>query len=720
MCFHPLTSIFKSLIFDSSKRRKRKVKLVIVESPYKCHTISKYLGKDYEVVASKGHIRELATSGSGGLGIDVANGYEPSYKISPDKRQIVSMLIEKSKKASEVILASDHDREGEAIAWHLTQVLNLNPKKVKRILFNEVTRDAVNYAIAHPTNIDLNLVYSQEARRMLDRIIGFKLSTLLYKKIHSRSAGRVQSATLKFICDRQIEINNFIPEEYYTLSVVIELSNGVQIKANLDKINGKKASIKSKEENDEVLEELNKPVVLKNISKSKKSVSPKPPLKTSLLQQLAFSQYGMSVKKTSSIAQELYEGVEINGEVVGLITYIRVDSQTFSQTFVNRASEYITNKYGKEYLSNKVRKENAPEGAHEPIRPTSLYRTPESVRSQLSKDQYKIYKLIYDRAIESLIADKLVEQQTIEFAIGNLLFKTEYTSTLFDGFDVVNESKEKGTSFLKINKDEPLKLASYENELKHTTPPSNYNQGSVIEKMEQLGIGRPSTYQSTVNTLLDSKRNYLVSENQSLIPTDKGMYTIKVLQEHFKDFVDAEFTAKMEQELDEIAAGNLSRTKVIEDFYGPFIELVEKADKKLKKEPIEKLDKLCPRCGKPLVIRRGKFGDFTTCSDYPNCDYVEKEVKYTGENCPECGKPLVIKRKGKNQFIACSGYPECTYIKKQEKSVFTQRAKQELSAEGKICPLCGAPLTIRKGRYSSFLGCSNYPKCHYQEKLAKK
>ena len=693
------------------------MKLVIVESPSKCNSISKYLGKGYKVVASKGHIRELATSGEGGLGIDIKNDFEPTYKIIKAKKPLVDSLIKDAKAASEVILASDNDREGEAIAWHLCQVLGLDETKTKRLLFNEITKDAIENAIKNPSVIKNDLVYSQEARRMLDRIIGFKLSTLINRKLHSRSAGRVQSATLKLICDRQEEINNFVPEEYYTLDLLLSIDDKKELKVSLDKIDGKKAHINNAAENELVLKELDNEVKFKSLSTSKKLTSPKLPLKTSTMQQAAFSSFGFQVSKTSRIAQQLYEGVEINGEVVGLVTYIRVDSVTFSQTFINYAKNFIVENYGQEYLSNKIKNVNAPEGAHEPIRPTSLSRTPDKVRPYLTNDQYKLYKLIYERAISSLMADKVYEKQTVEIEVGKLLFKAEGTRTLFDGFEKVLSNKDNDSLIPVEVKEGNLKIKSVDNKQQFTNPPAPYNDAKIIAKMEEVGIGRPSTYASTIATLTDVKRDYIRrDESGNLIPTDKGMLTSRVLNKYFHDFVDCDFTAKMEQELDEISEGNITRKKVMEEFYDPFINLVKDAEVRMYSEPKEYLDKTCPKCGSPLVIKKGKYGDFTTCSNYPHCDYVEKELKYTGENCPICGKPLIEKGKGRKKFIGCSGYPSCNYIKKEEKPKFTSTIK----SDGKTCPKCGGQLVEKKGKFGKFLGCSNYPKCRYQEKISKK
>lgn len=690
------------------------MKLVIVESPSKTTPIQRYLGdNEYKVVASKGHLTELTTSGPGGLGIDVEHGFVPSYKIIKSKKETVEAIQKDVSKASEVILASDHDREGEAIAWHYCQVFHLDPKKTKRILFNEVTEEAIKKAINSPTTIDDNLVSAQEARRMLDRIIGFKLSTLLNKKIHARSAGRVQSATLRLICDRQEEIDNFVSEEYYTLDVEILLESGEIIKCNLEKIDGKKASIKTKEENDAVIKELSKPVILKSYKEEKKLVSPKTPLETSSLQQVMNSTYGMSSKKISALAQKLYEGVKIGEEQVGLITYIRVDSQTYSQTFVNKAKAFINDRFGEQYVSSKIKKVNIPEGAHEPIRPTSLKRTPESIKQYLTSDEYKLYKVVYETTLASLMADKIVKKQTAEIEIGNLLFKVEGKQTIFDGFEKILSTKEKDNVIPSEIKTSHLKLNKYDSKLQYTQPPSQYSEASIIKKMRDLGIGRPSTYSPTISTLLDPKRDYLKRNSDgTLNPTDKGMYTVKMLKEYFPKFVDTKFTADMELELDDISSGKTSTTEVLSNFYPPFVELVNEAETKMKKVPIQTLDKTCPKCGAKLVIKKGKYGDFTTCSNYPSCDYVEKEINYTGEMCPQCGRPLVIKGRGRKKFIGCSGYPECKYIKHEERHFHTSNSK--------ICPKCGGQLVEKKGRYGKFLGCSNYPKCHYQERIYKK
>lgn len=685
------------------------MKLVIVESPNKCHTISRYLGDGYKVLATVGHLRDLSTSGKGGFGVDIENGFKPTYVVSNGKRATVAELKEAARKADDIYLATDPDREGEAIAWHLTQILGLDPKTTKRLEFHEITRVSINEAITKPRVIDMNLVESQETRRIMDRIIGFRLSNIIQKKIKSPSAGRVQSATLELICDHDKEIANFIPEPYWTLSLELK-KNNAKITANFHSFSEIK-KIEDEKTNAEILKRLEcGKATVTNVKKSVRTVESKPAFTTSTLQQEAFNTYKFSTKKTSSLAQQLYEGVQINGEHTGLITYIRTDSTYLSDTFVERAERYIEEHFGKEYCGKrKVVKVAGAQNAHEAIRPTANHTTPESIRSYLTPDQYKLYKLIYERALSSLMAPKKENVMSVTFDVDGVTFKAESSSVIFDGYARLNKEQYEAFNLPSLEVGEELVINKINNESKMTEPPASYTEAKIVKLMEDKKIGRPSTYASTIATLL--KRDYVVSKSGSITTTEQGQKTAYVLRKYFPSFVDVKYTAQMEEKLDQIQEGETTRTEALTEFYYPFIESVEDASKKMYKDLDEPTGRKCPKCGAPLVYKKSKYGNFIGCSNFPTCSYREKEeeeLEKTGEMCPVCGKPLVYRvgKRGK-KFVACSGYPDCNYIKKDETPVEVV----------KKCPECGGDLIIRGRGKKKFLGCSNYPKCHHIEKL---
>jgi len=697
------------------------MKLVIVESPTKCETIKRYLGEDYVVKASYGHIRDLATKGKGGLGIDIENNFAPAYVINNDKRKVVYDLKKLADESEEVILATDPDREGEAIAWHLAQVLNLDVKTNKRLEFHEITRDSINEALKSPRTIDLDLVASQETRRMLDRIIGFKLSSLLNKKIHSKSAGRVQSATLKLVYDQELEIEKFVPEEYWKINTSVLLNNKEYELTFISDETGKK-NIETKEEAEHILSLLKDKLKVDSVETVVKTVESKVPFTTSTLQQEAFSRLKFKTDKTQRVAQSLYEGIQVNGEHVGLITYMRTDSTRLAPIFVERASKYIIETYGKEYLGKPktFKAGELTQDAHEAIRPTSNHRTPESVRSFLTPDQYNLYKLIYNRTLASLMKGKKEETLVVHLSSNGVKFKLDFTRTLFLGYEIIYKDEEETKHYKNlpsINVNDELTLVKKEIEQKFTTPPSRYSEAKIVKLMEEVGIGRPSTYASTISTL--KKRKYVDEEKGILNVTDQGKKTAHVLIKYFPNIVDAKYTADMETKLDKISEGDSSSLDIISKFYDEFMNQFNKVQKVMYvDEPIPTGEK-CPKCGAPLVYKEGKNGQFIGCSNYPSCKYVQKEKKdvvYTGEICPECGKPLVERKDAKGKvFIACSGYPHCRYIVKEEKPVDTP------AEYVKKCPDCETgQLVKKKGKYGYFLGCTNYPKCNHMEKLLKK
>lgn len=691
------------------------MKLIIVESPAKCDTIKRYLGDDYVVMASLGHIRDLATKGKGGLGVDVENGFKPTYSISPSKAKTVKELQSIARKAEEVILATDPDREGEAIAWHLAQVLNLPVESTKRLEFHEITRDSIFNAINAPRTIDMNLVSSQETRRIMDRVIGFKLSALINKKIHSRSAGRVQSATLKIIADRESEIEKFIPEEYWKFSVAGELQDKVY-DLNL-KI---KDTITNEKDAMAIVNAIPDVLKVTAIKRDVKKRESKEPFTTSTLQQAAFNKFKYKTKKTQFIAQTLYEGLDIGDEHVGLITYMRTDSTRLSPTFIGRAKAYIEETFGPDYVG-RIKGHKGVQDAHEAIRPTGNHRTPALMKQYLTTEQYNIYKLIYDRALASLMAPKTEEVTVVTLQGGDYTFTLEGSRIVFPGYEALyKEDGSKIISLPEIHEGDELKVTKKDAEQKFTTPEPRYSEAGIVKTMEKVKIGRPSTYASTISLL--QSRKYVTDVGGILQITEQGKKTAIVLAKYFPNIVDTKYTAKMEERLDNIQAGDQSSHEILNDFYYPFVKEVEAANEKMYKDDPEPTGEMCPECGSPLVYKIGKNGKFIGCSNFPSCKYVKKEPKKepkpTGEMCPECGKPLVERqdRRGRT-FVACSGFPSCRYIKTNKPAPTTKVEEEEL--EGRVCPKCGSKLVKKKGKYGYFIGCSGFPKCHYMEKIDK-
>ena len=693
------------------------MKLIIVESPTKCDTIKRYLGQDYQVMASKGHIRDLATSGKGGLGVDIDNGFKATYVVNKKQMPTVRELQKAVKEADEVILATDPDREGEAIAWHLAQVLKLDTEKTKRLEFHEITRDSIIGAIETPRNIDLNLVESQETRRIVDRIIGFKLSSLLFKKMKSRSAGRVQSATLKIIADHDSEIKAFVPEEYWKITTIAKI-DGKEMPIDIKSINGKDAKITNGVDAQKVIDQIPAKVKVIKVKKEVKSRESKEPFITSTLQQAAYNKFKYKTSKTQLIAQKLYEGISLKDEHVGLITYMRTDSTRLSATFIQRAKSYIIETFGEEYIGRvkggKDKDNELSQDAHEAIRPTGNHRTPQSLRPYLSNDEYNIYKLIYDRAVASLMAPKKEEVTNVTLEGNGLTFNLQGTHTVFEGYEALyrdDEDNSTDKNLPVIEEGNVFDIVKKSKEQAFTQPPAHYSEAKIVKIMEDVGIGRPSTYASTIAIL--QKRKYVSDTNGILITTEQGWKTAHVLDKYFPDVVNAEYTASMEEKLDNIVDGSESRIAILNDFYHPFMTEVEKANEIMYKDKAEPTGEMCPVCGKPLVYKEGQNGKFIGCSNYPECKYVKKDPKKpavpTGEMCPVCGKPLVERqdRRGK-KFVGCSGYPACHYI------------KPEHTEEEKKCPKCGGLLVKKKGKYGYFLGCSNYPSCNYMEKILKK
>ena len=698
--------------------------LVIVESPSKSKTIEKYLGSDYCVVSSKGHIRDLAKTGKDGLGIDVEHDFTPNYRISTDKKDVVKELQKLAKKCDQVYLASDPDREGEAIAWHLANVLELDMNEENRIIFNEITKNAVVNALNKPRAIDQNLVKSQETRRMLDRIIGFKLSKLLQRKISSKSAGRVQSVALRLICEREKEIRAFVSEEYWTLHANVK-KNRKNFTANLVRYQGAKADLKTKAQCDEIIAQCDT-FVVESIERKVRKKDPKMPFITSTLQQEASTKLSMGAKKTMQIAQKLYEGIPLAGGVSeGLITYMRSDSTRLSNIFVGEALAYIEQEYGKQYVGRVRQKNNDnAQDAHEAIRVTNLHNTPEAIKPYLTNDQYKLYRLIYARTLASLMAASKSDVVNVMIRSNEAQFLASGSILSFDGYLKVYHPYEsvKDETLPEMVEGEVLEHVELESKQHFSEPPLRYSEARLIKELEDKGIGRPSTYALIIDTLqarsyVELKKSSDTSKTKVFFPTEQGELTDTKLQEFFDSIINVTYTAKMETHLDDIANGERDSVQELSNFYGTFEPLLQKAYDEMEKKELERVGKTCPQCGSELVYRNGRFGKFISCVDFPNCRYTESENNEENETdklCPTCGAKMVRKKGRYGYFIACSNYPEC-------KTIESLKVKEKPKETGENCPECGSVLVERKSRFgTTFVGCSNYPKCRYIKKEPKK
>lgn len=673
-------------------------KLVIVESPHKSKTIEKYLGKDFKVVSSIGHIRDLSTSGKYGFGVDIDNNFKPDYKIIKGKTKLVKELKKDIKDADFVYLATDPDREGEAISWHLYDTLGLKEENYNRIVFNEITKKAVLDSFNKARKIDDNLVKSQETRRILDRIIGFRLSKLMQSKTGGKSAGRVQSVALKLIVDREREIEAFIPEEYFEIEAKFN-----DFDAKLDTYNHKKIEIKKESEAKEILSKLSNAFKIESIDKKEKAKKSKFPFTTSTMQQEASTKLGFTSKKTMMIAQKLYEGISLKDGAEGLISYMRTDSVRLSDEFIKETYGYIKDNYGSEYVGY-VKKSNKTENvqdAHEAIRPTNINNNPEKIKEYLTNDEYKLYSLIYYRALASLMKDAKVEATTVILDNNNYQFKVNGQILIFDGYLKVyskyEDSEDKVLPDFSNYKSNVLVANTIEYTSHTTKPPARYTESKLIKEMEELGIGRPSTYAKTIDTI--EERGYVKVIDKKFVPTEVGIETTDKLQEFFKDIINVEYTKNMEDDLDKIADGNMEWNKLLSIFYQEFEPKVEVAFKNMEKKVPEETGELCPNCGSPLVIKQSKYGKFTACSNYPTCKYIksnkeEKEVKEIMP-CPKCdGKILEKKTKRGKIFYGCSNYPKCNF------------ASWDKPIEEK-CPNCNGTLTEKKDK----IKCMN---CDYE------
>jgi DNA topoisomerase-1 len=650
------------------------MKLIIVESPAKSKTIENYLGKEYKVMSSVGHIRDLKVKGKGGFGVDIENNFKPEYRVLPGKGELIKQLVSAANAAERIYLATDPDREGEAISWHLQEVLNQPEEKVSRIVFNEITKTAILNALENPRTVDIDLVHAQESRRILDRIIGFRLSSLLQQRLGSKSAGRVQSVALKLVVDREKEIQAFVREEYWEITAHLKKDDFPFKAAFYGKVD-QKIKLNNQEETEKVVKDLeNATYTITDITKKNRKRASRPPFITSTLQQDAGAKYNFNAKRVMMNAQKLYEGIDLGTERVGLITYMRTDSTRLSNDFVSQAKDFITEKYGSKYYKGvkQTKKSKNSQDAHEAIRPTNLEYTPEKVKKYLTTDEYKIYSLIYNRALASLMSDAIIEDTKVNIMANDYLFNLNGEKIIFDGYLAIYEEtnidqEQELEKIPELNIGDALALEELQTEQKFTNPPMRYTEARLIRKMEELGIGRPSTYAITMETL--RLRSYVTMDKRTFIPTEHGILTSDQLQLYFSSIINVEYTAKMEKILDEISVGNLVWYEELRRFYDQFEPLVEHARDNMVKLYPKPTDEICPECGRELVIRRGPFGEFTACSGYPHCKYIKKEPKKepvsTGVTCPVCGEGEIVERianRGRNKgkkFYACSRYPKC-------------------------------------------------------------
>lgn len=671
--------------------------LVIVESPAKAKTIKKYLGNEYDVVASMGHVRDLAEKR---LSVDIKKHFKPNYEIILGKEKLVEELIKKAKKSKKVFLATDPDREGEAISWHLAYLLGLDPEKKNRVTFNEITKNGVSNGMAHPRKIDVDLVNAQQARRILDRLVGYKLSPFISGRIRKGlSAGRVQSVALRIVIDREEEIRAFKSEEYWSIDAKFSPKGSRKsFPATLYSDGNGKIDIKSQEQAEKILKDLDGAEYrIVDLKKGTRRKSPAPPFITSTLQQEASRRLGFQPKRTMRVAQELYEGVEINNMgAVGLITYMRTDSLRLSEDALNAASEYIKERFGEKYLPSKVRvfksKSNAQDG-HEAIRPTMPKLSPEEVKASLSNDQYKLYKLIWSRFIACQMANCLQSTTRIEIGANNYIFKASGYVVTFDGFTALYEEnkegpEEKESRLPDLEKDMLLNLKELTPNQHFTQPPARFTDATLIKALEEYGIGRPSTYAAILSII--SSRGYVEKENKVLYPTELGEVITKLMKERFPKIVNVKFTAEMETKLDTVEEGKCEWVKVLEDFYGDFYETLKKAKLEMKDVKIklkeDETDIICEKCGRNMVVKMGRYGKFIACPGYPECQNTKKIVNEIGVTCPKCGGKVIVRKSKKGRvFFGCDHYPDCDFVS------WDEPLKES-------CPKCGKVLFKKKGK----------------------
>ncbi|MCI8646826.1 MAG: type I DNA topoisomerase [Firmicutes bacterium] len=681
-----------------------KKNLVIVESPSKAKTIGKFLGSRYKVIASVGHVRDLPKSK---LGVDIEHDFDPQYISIRGKGDVIKGLKKEAKNAAKVYLATDPDREGEAISWHLAYLLGIDQEQPCRIVFNEITKKAVQAAIKNPRPIDLKLVDAQQARRVLDRLVGYQISPLLWRKVRrGLSAGRVQSAALKIICDRETEIKAFVPQEYWTITA--ELKKGKKFAAKLALYNGKKLTVENKEQAEEIQRILKTgDYIVKKVDEKERQRRPSAPFTTSSLQQEASTKLGFYTKKTMLIAQQLYEGIEIKGHgTVGLVSYIRTDSVRISDEARAAAKEYITEKLGAEYYSNNVysNKKKDVQDAHEAIRPSYVELVPDEIKESLSKDQYNLYKLIWSRFMASQMASAKFMSVAAVIENNGYGFKANGSKLLFDGYlKVYSPAKDDDSDKLlpHLEPGEKLELTDLISEQNFTQPPARFTEASLVKDLEEKDIGRPSTYAPIIATIID--RRYVTREKKTLIPTELGFIVTQMMEEYFKEIVDTGFTAHMEDKLDEVEVKDVDWKDIIRDYYGTLAKELEIADKEIQKVEfeVELTGEMCEKCGKPMAVKHGRFGEFAACTGYPECKNTKPIVKSTNVKCPKCGKDIVARKSRTGRlFYGCSGYPDC------QQSYWNKPIDR-------TCPKCGSLLVEKKTKTVKY-ACSN-SECDYKE-----
>ena len=700
--------------------------LVVVESPTKVRTISKFLGRNFTVKASMGHVRDLPEKQ---LSVDIENGFDPKYVIIKGKQKIVKEIRDAAQKVDNIMIATDPDREGEAICWHLAHELKQSKKPISRITFNEITKNAIQNAIKHPGEIDQDLVDAQQARRVLDRLVGYQISPILGRTIKwGLSAGRVQSVAVRLICEREAEIEAFVPEEFWTITARLKGENTDPFAAKLFHINKKKAKVENEDQAKTVVKEAGEEkFIVDKITRKERRRRPVPPFITSRLQQEAARKLRFTAKRTMAVAQQLYEGMDIGDEgMVGLITYMRTDSTRVAQEAMGEVREFIGEKYGTDYLPSKAinyKSKKGAQDAHEAIRPTAVMRTPESVKKYLKKDQLALYGLIWKRFVASQMKPAIFDVTTIDVKAGKYTFRANGSIIKFKGFmSVYTEGKDDSAdddreSILpELEEGQELQLLGIIPEQNFTQPPPRYSEATIVKALEEKGIGRPSTYASIISTI--QSRDYVRKEKNRFVPTEVGRLVNNVLVKSFPKILDVEFTAKMESELDDVEDGKRKWVEVLEEFYGPFSKSLEKAPDNIrsaKKDMEEETDEVCELCGKKMVIKWGKFGRFLSCSGYPECkntkelnhkEEASEEADSIDEVCELCGSPMAIKIGRYGKFLACTAYPECKNTKKigQEKSVPDEPTDE-------VCEKCGSPMVIKTGRYGRYLACTKYPKC---------
>ncbi len=729
--------------------------LVIVESPAKAKTINKFLGRNFTVKASMGHVRDLPKKS---LGVDEKHDFKPTYEILPGRKKVIDELKKAAEKADKVFLAPDPDREGEAICWHLSEILKKTNKNLYRVMFNEITKRAVLHGIQEPQKIDSNRVDAQQARRILDRLVGYKVSPLLWDKVRrGLSAGRVQSVALRIVVEREREILAFKPEEYWTLGALLEAKEPPPFEARLFKVDDKKADLKSKEETDSVVASLDKATfVVRSVEAKEKKKNPVPPFITSKLQQDASRKLGFTVRKTMTLAQRLYEGMDLGDlGTVGLITYMRTDSTRIAPEAMQEVRDYIVKAHGPEYLPEEPRyfkTAKMTQGAHEAIRPTSMELTPDVVKKYVQKDEFLLYSLIWNRFVASQMKPAVFDVTTADIGAGPCLFRATGSTMKFPGYlaiyqDIAEKSKkdapdaqdedDANRALPPLAEGDRLKLTKLDPKQHFTQPPPRFTEASLVKELEENGIGRPSTYATILSTI--QTRDYVEKQDGKFVPTELGLTVTDLLVQHFEDILDVKYTARMEEELDEIEEGRLDYVDALKGFHKQFVKDLKAATANMEniKKMEEPTDRTCEKCGKPMVIKWGRYGRFMACSGYPDCKNTQEIATVVNGSggksgaagtaseppaipedhgtCEKCGSPMVLRKGRFGPFIACSAYPKCRNTKKiamdkEGKITITKKPDRILD---ETCPQCGKPLAVKDGRFGEFTACSNYPECKY-------